>query len=46
MTQVAKVLEANFGEAVIGRGVANNGLPAGSIYVKNRKEGKSGKRAG
>jgi hypothetical protein len=46
IVQLAKILEEHFGETVVGRGVASNGLPAGTVYVKNKKEGKGGKRAG
>ena len=35
--EVAEVLKKFFGEALIGQGILENGLPQGCLYISNQK---------
>lgn len=35
--EVARILASHFGDAVVGEGISENGLPNGCIYIANRK---------
>ena len=35
--EVAEVLKKFFGEALIGQGILENGLPQGCLYINNQK---------
>jgi hypothetical protein len=39
--EIAKVLEAHFGNTDVGQGVLENGLPFGFIHVANKKRKKT-----
>jgi hypothetical protein len=40
VNDVAKVLEEKFGKALIGKGIIENGIPQGYIYISNPKRKK------
>lgn len=35
--EVAQVLASHFGDALVGEGISENGLPNGCVYIANRK---------
>jgi hypothetical protein len=39
--EVARVLASHFGNADVGRGISENGLPFGCIHIANKKSKKN-----